>query len=152
MCQKVRPLGDAIGWVGAARRAAWVPLVSAASEAAGRRRLHAAVGGGGTAGEPSSRAERATYDFRRCERTSPEARWGMTKRIHASALRRDVYRLLDQVLETGEPVEIERRGRVLRIVTDPPKSKLAALVSRPEAISGDPGDLVDVEWSGSWRP
>lgn len=76
----------------------------------------------------------------------------MTKRIHASALRRDVYRLLDEVLDTGVPLEIERRGRVVRIVTDAPKSKLAALVSRPEAISGDPADLVDVEWSAAWRP
>src|SRR5688572_10675401 len=28
----------------------------------------------------------------------------------------DIYRILDQVLETGVPVEIERRGKLLKIV------------------------------------
>lgn len=35
--------------------------------------------------------------------------------ITASQLRQDVYRLLDHVLETGVPLEIERGGRRLRI-------------------------------------
>jgi hypothetical protein len=33
----------------------------------------------------------------------------------ASRLRENVYRILDEVLETGVPVEIERRGKILRI-------------------------------------
>lgn len=36
--------------------------------------------------------------------------------LTASKLRENIYRVLDQVLETGEPVEIERNGRRLRIV------------------------------------
>lgn len=76
----------------------------------------------------------------------------MGKRVNASALRRDIYRMLDSVLETGEPVVIERRGRTLRIVAEPPASKLGRLVRRPAAISGDVADLDRVEWSGHWRP
>ena len=39
-------------------------------------------------------------------------------RLTASKLRANVYRVLDQVLETGVPVEIERHGRRLRIIAE----------------------------------
>lgn len=39
--------------------------------------------------------------------------------ISASQLRQDVYRLLDEVLGTAQPLEIERKGRILRIVPEP---------------------------------
>ena len=73
-------------------------------------------------------------------------------RLNPSRLRADLYRVLDSVIDTGKPVEIERNGHVLRIALVPRTKKLDALVARPEFISGDPSDLVDVEWSGSWKP
>jgi len=75
-------------------------------------------------------------------------------KITASKLRENIYKLLDQVLETGTPVEIERRGRKLRIVPadDPPRSKLDRLERRPHAIVGDPEDLVHLDWSTEWKP
>ena len=36
------------------------------------------------------------------------------------AVRQNIYQLLDQVLDTGVPLEIERKGRKLRIVPEPP--------------------------------
>jgi len=47
--------------------------------------------------------------------------------LKASSLREDVYRILDQVLETGVPVEIEWRGKILKIVSAEPPSKLENL-------------------------
>ena len=73
-------------------------------------------------------------------------------RLNASRVRSDIYRVLDRIIDTGEPVEILRRGRVLRIVVEPPSSKLSRLVARPGFIRGKAGDLVNVEWSKSWRP
>jgi hypothetical protein len=70
--------------------------------------------------------------------------------ITASTLRANVYRVLDQVLETGEPVEIERNGRRLFIVADQPPSRLAKLVHRPDVVVGDSEELVHVDWSGEW--
>ena len=35
--------------------------------------------------------------------------------LSASKLRANVYRLLDEVLETGKPLEIERNGKTLVI-------------------------------------
>ena len=72
--------------------------------------------------------------------------------ITASQLRQDVYRILDHVLETGEPAEITRRGRTLRIIAAERPSRASRLVKRPEAVTGDPEDLVHLDWSSDWMP
>ncbi len=36
--------------------------------------------------------------------------------ITASKLRENIYRLLDQVLNTGVPIEVKRRGKILKII------------------------------------
>lgn len=72
--------------------------------------------------------------------------------VTASKLRQDIYRILDRVLETGVPVEIERRGRILRIVPDQAPDKLAALKRRDDYLRCDPEELVHLDWSHEWRP
>jgi PHD/YefM family antitoxin component YafN of YafNO toxin-antitoxin module len=72
-------------------------------------------------------------------------------RVNASKLRQNIYRILDQVLETGVPVEIERRGRLLKIVCEQPPSRLERLRPR-DYLRGAPEDLVHLDWSGEWRP
>lgn len=72
--------------------------------------------------------------------------------ISASELRQNVYRLLDEVLRTGSPLEIERGGRRLRIVPVDAPEKLSRLSPHRGTIVGDPEDLVHVDWSGEWRP
>jgi Antitoxin Phd_YefM, type II toxin-antitoxin system len=71
--------------------------------------------------------------------------------LKASALRDNLYRILDQVLETGVPFEIERRGKILKIVASEPRNKLDNLQPRPYLLS-DPEELVHLDWSGEWRP
>jgi len=71
--------------------------------------------------------------------------------LRASALRENIYRILDEILETGVPVDIERKGKLLRIAAVEPKSKLANLKPR-DLIVGDPEDLVHIDWSEEWRP
>jgi hypothetical protein len=73
------------------------------------------------------------------------------KRLTASQLRADVYRVLDRVLESGLPVEIERKGRVLKIEADKPTSKLSRLVKRPY-LRGQPEDIIHMDWSEYWKP
>jgi hypothetical protein len=72
--------------------------------------------------------------------------------ITASKLRADIYRVLDYVIETGDAVDIVRKGRHLRITAVDRPSKLDQLVRRPDTIIGDPDDLVHVDWSGEWTP
>lgn len=69
-----------------------------------------------------------------------------------TALRADLYRLLDQVLETGVPIEVERNGRRLRIAPVESTSRLDRIRPMPGLIVGDPEDLVHMDWSGEWRP
>lgn len=72
-------------------------------------------------------------------------------RITASKLRENVYRILDEVLATGVPVEIERKGRLLRVVPVQPASRLEKLERRGFVLA-DPEALVHLDWSGEWRP
>ncbi len=73
--------------------------------------------------------------------------------ITASALRADVYRILDEVLATGQPVEIQRGGQRLLIVpADAPPSRLDRVQPLPGLVAGDPDDLVHLDWSDTWRP
>ena len=72
-------------------------------------------------------------------------------KVTASGLRQDIYRILDEVLESGVPVEIERRGQVLKIVPPATSSKLDSL-QRREYLNVDPDDIVHIDWSENWRP
>ena len=76
-------------------------------------------------------------------------------RLTASKLLANVYRVIDQVLETGVPVEIERHGRRLRIVPagsgTPRASKLARL-KRRRVLRVPPEAIVHIDWSKEWRP
>jgi hypothetical protein len=82
----------------------------------------------------------------------PKAKSKKNSAVTASRLRADVYRILDRVIETGVPAEIARKGRILRIVSDRPASRLDRLQVRPGYIKGDPDRLIHVDWSGTWRP
>lgn len=70
----------------------------------------------------------------------------------ASKLRADIYKLLDEVLATGEPLIIERNGRTLRVIADPPERDFDTLPSHPGTIIGDPNGLIHVDWSADWEP
>lgn len=70
-------------------------------------------------------------------------------KITASKLRENIYGILDQVLETGQPVEVIRRGRVLKIVPEQKPDKLSRLKKRDYLI-GDPEDIVHMDWSSEW--
>lgn len=68
-------------------------------------------------------------------------------------LRAELYRVLDQVLRTGNPVEIVHKGRRLRIAPAVPLGKkLARLDPHRDFIVGDPDELVKVNWLRHWKP
>ena len=74
----------------------------------------------------------------------------MAMKLSLTKARADLYKIVDRVLETGVPVEIERRGRKIRIVPVRPKSKLDNLLKHPGTIVGDPEEIVHLDWSEEW--
>jgi antitoxin (DNA-binding transcriptional repressor) of toxin-antitoxin stability system len=77
-------------------------------------------------------------------------------KVTATQLRSDLYRILDRVLETGEPVEVERAEGTLVIKPlvsqrrAAPKRKRGA--GNPRLVVGDPDELVHFDWSKHWKP
>jgi antitoxin (DNA-binding transcriptional repressor) of toxin-antitoxin stability system len=94
--------------------------------------------------------ESRTFVFLTVVRTPWDDDGAMT--ITASRLRDNVYKILDEVLDTGTPVEIERRGQRLRIVPAEPKGRLERLIRRPRYLKEDPESIVHLDWSDQWRP
>jgi prevent-host-death family protein len=68
------------------------------------------------------------------------------KTITPTELRSNIYKILDEVLSSGVPLEINKGGKLLRIVPVAKTNKLANLVSRPDIIIGNSDDLVDICW------
>ncbi len=70
-------------------------------------------------------------------------------RVTASQLRENVYRILDEAIATGNPVEVLRKGTVLKIVPEKRPSKLDRLKKR-KGFVGDPDDIIGMDWSKYW--
>lgn len=64
--------------------------------------------------------------------------------VTLTALRQNIFQLADQVLETGEPVVIERNGRHLLLVAERPRLDLSKLPRR-KLFNGDPEELVNAK-------
>ena len=73
-------------------------------------------------------------------------------RVSPSQLRADIYNLIDRVIETGEPLEIDRNGKIVRLVPPREISWLDRLPVRDGVVVGDPEGLVHVDWSAHWHP
>ena len=71
-------------------------------------------------------------------------------RMTASRLRENIYIALDQVLETGIPAEIQRKGKILKIVPPAGQSKLNNL-KKHNILKGNPEDIVHMDWSNEWK-
>ena len=69
----------------------------------------------------------------------------------ATDLRGNLYRYLDRVIENGEIIEIDRKGKTVRISALPKPSKLENLKHR-DTIVGDPEGIIETDWSGVWIP
>jgi antitoxin Phd_YefM of type II toxin-antitoxin system len=70
------------------------------------------------------------------------------KKLSLTALRQNLFKVADEVLKTGQPVEIERNGKTLLLMPATGGSKLGSL-KRRKLIKGDPQSLVDervFEW------
>lgn len=68
--------------------------------------------------------------------------------MSVTALRQQLFNVIDQVIATGIPIEIKCNGHIVKIILDDKKSKLGNLVKH-ECIVRDPEELVNLspqEW------
>ncbi|MBI3664683.1 MAG: type II toxin-antitoxin system Phd/YefM family antitoxin [Acidobacteria bacterium] len=70
-------------------------------------------------------------------------------RIPATKLRENLYTILDRALRTGVPIEVIRKGRVLKIVPEEKPSKLSRLKKR-DCLVGRPEKIVHMDWLKEW--
>ncbi len=72
-------------------------------------------------------------------------------RLTASKLRQEVYKILDEIIRSGKPAEIERNGNILRIVpVSSSYSKLSKLKSRK--LSNEDSDSFEhIDWTKEWK-
>ena len=69
--------------------------------------------------------------------------------ITASKLRENIYQILDEVIATGTPVTISRKGQTLQIIPEKRVSKLSRLKKRSGFV-GDPDDIIRMDWLKEW--
>jgi dienelactone hydrolase len=68
------------------------------------------------------------------------------KTITVTKLRKNIYKLLDDVLNTVISIEINKGGKKLKIMSTENVDKLQNLISKPNIIKGNPDELVDMSW------
>lgn len=70
--------------------------------------------------------------------------------LSLTALRPHLFGYVDEVIRTGVPLEIKRKGYIVKIVVEKPKSKLANL-KKHDCVVGELEDLVHLKmphWEG----
>ena len=76
----------------------------------------------------------------------------MPQQVPDKHIQKDLLRLLDKVVKTGTPVEIERKGKRLLISPAEKHRNLDCLEKHPDFIVGNPDNLVHIDWSSEWKP
>jgi len=69
----------------------------------------------------------------------------------ATDFRSHLYQYLDRIVENGEPLEIERKGQIIRVILHKAPSILSRLTPR-DTLVGTPEGLVLTQWSEQWNP
>ena len=72
--------------------------------------------------------------------------------ISSAELSTNLDGVLDSVLETGIPVEVEHKGMKVRIVLAKKARDIDSLVERPGYLNVDPEEVVHMDWSAFWKP
>ena len=70
--------------------------------------------------------------------------------ITPSEFRKDIYNKLDLVISTGQPIEIKRKGKILKVIIEDDPGKLSNLKKR-DIIKCNDNDLIYIDWLKEWK-
>ena len=76
----------------------------------------------------------------------------MATSLTATQLRRNIYQVLDEILETGIAQEVSRKGRKLLILPAEPKRRRLEDLPRRSITNCTLDELVATSWESSWDP
>jgi len=69
----------------------------------------------------------------------------------ATQFRSQMYSILAKVLDTGQPFDIDLKGKRFRIIPlDRIGGKLARIKPHPQALNCPPDELLGLDWSDTW--
>jgi hypothetical protein len=71
--------------------------------------------------------------------------------ISPTEFRKNLYKLLDQILRSGQPIEIEWAGGSVLVLPKNQASKLSRLVKR-KGFKGTTDRIAGMDWSKSLKP
>lgn len=71
--------------------------------------------------------------------------------ISLTELRNDLYNQIDTLIETGVPIELNRKGHLIKIITVSKPSKLVKLPKRKDFKIKNPEDIIHHDWLKDWN-
>lgn len=71
--------------------------------------------------------------------------------ITPTKLRQNLFKLLDEVIKTGQTLDINRNGHILHIVPESKPSKLDKIIPKQITSSTD-NELINTNWDKEWKP
>ena len=72
-------------------------------------------------------------------------------KISITKLRSDIYNIFDYIIDSGDVVEIERKGvKIVLKCEKKPKNRLENIVRRKKSIIK--GDIENIDWLKEWKP
>ena len=75
----------------------------------------------------------------------------MPQQVSDISIEKDILRLLDKVVKTGVPLEIERKGKRLLISPAKKHRNLDCLEKHQDFVVGNPDDLIHIDWTMDTR-
>ena len=72
--------------------------------------------------------------------------------ITPTDFRKDLFNLLDMILDTGKVLEIKRNGHIFKVIPPKKTKKTDKLIPHKDAVVGNSDDLIDMDWSHEWKP
>ncbi len=71
--------------------------------------------------------------------------------ITPTDFRKNLFNLLDTLLDTGKVLEINRNGHIFKVIPPKKTKKLDRLVPHKDAVVGNSDDFIDMDWSKEWK-
>lgn len=72
-------------------------------------------------------------------------------KLTASRLRQEIYKILDEVIRTGKPIEIERNGSLLKIIAVKHNFNKLAKLKKRRLSDEDSDHFEHIDWTGEWK-